>query len=189
MPGLYISGYVICLGSVIFLIAAFAPSSRVFGASTAEEKLAIINRSLGGWRLNQALFALGALLTALGVGILAYSLSWLDTRLPYLPAMLMLLGALAWSAHVYLRALDPHAFVAGALPAWHFRLYTLFTLAGYFLLGFGVLRLLGVRPWQGYFLIGASMLLFILYLQFKDMPPFVYYLLGLVLGLSLLWSV
>jgi hypothetical protein len=121
-----------------------------------------------------------------GVGLLAYALAWLDTTLPYLPAMLMLLGAIAWSAHVTLRAIDPQVFVTGTLPAWHFRLYTMLTLAAYFVLGFALLRLLGGRPWQAYFLMGVSMLFFIMYLQFKDLPPFVHYLLGLVLGISLL---
>jgi 4-hydroxybenzoate polyprenyltransferase len=100
--------------------------------------------------------------------------------------MLKLLGAIAWSAHVALRAMDPQAFVAGALPSWHFKLYTVLTLTAYFVLGFGLLRLLGGRPWQAYFLMGVSLLFLIMYLQLKDLPPFVHYLLGLVLGISLL---
>ena len=183
-----ISGIVICLGSLLFLIAAFSPSSRVFGASTAEKKLAVINASMRGWKISQALFGSGAIITALGVGLLAFSLRWLPANLIYVIAGLLLVGAVSWSRHVYLRAMDPQAFVAGALPAWHFILYTLLTLAGFFLLGFESLRLFGFHAWQGWLLMGASLLFFVAYLIFKDMPPFVHYLLGLVLGVSLILS-
>jgi hypothetical protein len=186
---LNISDTVICLGSLLFLMAAFSPVSRVFGVSTAEKQLAIINGSLRGWRLSQALFAAGALITALGVGLLAFSLRWLSMPVLYLPAVLLLVGALAWSTHVYLRAVDPQAFVAGALPAWHFRLYTWLTLAGFFLLGYQMIALFGVAAWQAWFLMGASLVIAILYLAFRDMPPFVYYLLALVLGVSMILSV
>jgi hypothetical protein len=185
MPELVISGAVICLGSAIFLIAAFSPVSRVFGVSSPEQKLDIINNSPRGWRLTQVLFAAGSLITALGVGLLAFALKWLPAVSLYLPAALLLIGATAWSMHVYMRMIDPQAFVSGALPAWHFRLFTLLTLAAFFLLGIELLYLLGSRPWQGYFLMAVSMFLLILYFKFRDMPPFVYYLLGLVLGVSL----
>jgi hypothetical protein len=189
MPALALSGWVICLGSLIFLSAAFAPMSRVFGARDPQKKLAIITASPGFWRLFQALFGAGALITALGAGLFAYSFSWQPSVWRYLPAALLLAGAIPWCAHVYLRAVDPQAFIAGTLPAWHFKVYTLATLAAFFLLGIDLLRLLGGRYWQGYFLIGASMLIYILYNQFKDMPPFVYYVLGLVLGVSIIINV
>jgi len=188
LPELVISGWVICFGSVIFLSAAFAPMSRIFGARDPEKKLAIINASPGFWRLFQALFGAGAVITALGVGVFAYALNWLPDAWRFLPTGLLLAGAIPWCAHVYLRAVDPQAFVAGTLPAWHFRVYTLLTLAAFFLLGIDLLDLLGGGHWQSFFLMGASMLIFILYQQFKDMPPFVYYLLGLVLGISIIMN-
>jgi len=187
MFDLRLGGLVICIGASIFLAAAFAPMSRVFAARSPDEKLAIINRSLGFWRLFQVLFALGALITALGVGLLGFSQYWRFTVQQFLPAVLMLIGAVPWCAHVYLRAVDPQAFALGALPAWHFKVYTLLTLAGFFWLGIELQHLLD-GAWQGFFLMGASMLIFILYQQFKDMPPFVYYLLALVLGVSILMN-
>jgi hypothetical protein len=186
---LVISGWVICFGSVIFLSAAFAPMSRVFAIRDPEKKLDIISSSPGFWRLFQVLFGAGAIITALGVGLFVYAFSWQPDAWRFLPAGLLLAGAIPWCAHVYLRAVDPQAFVAGALPAWHFKIYTLLTLAAFFLLGFDLLRLTGGGQWQGFFLVGASMLLFILYQQFKDMPPFVYYILGLVLGISIIMNV
>lgn len=187
MFDLRLGGLVICIGASIFLAAAFAPMSRVFAVRSPDEKLAIINRSLGFWRLFQVLFALGALITALGVGLLEFSQYWRFTVQQFLPAVLLLIGAVPWCAHVYLRAVNPQAFALGALPAWHFKLYTLLTLAGFFLLGIELLYLMG-GSWQGFFLMGASMLIFMLYQQFKDMPPFVYYLLALVLGVSILMN-
>jgi hypothetical protein len=185
MFDLRLGGLVICIGASIFLAAAFAPMSRVFAVRSPDEKLAIINRSPGFWRLFQALFALGAIITALGVGLLEFSQYWRFSVEQFLPAVLLLIGAIPWCAHVYLRAVDPEAFAFGTLPAWHFKFYTLLTLAAFFLLGIELLRLMG-GTWQGFFLMGASMLIYILYQQFKDMPPFVYYLLALVLGVSIL---
>jgi hypothetical protein len=186
MPEIVISGSVICLGSLLFLIAALSPSSRVFGAPDPEKKLAIIYASPRGWRISQMLFGVGALVVALGVGILAHSLRWLTGSLLYLPAALLLAGAIAWGWHVYLRYIDPESFVHGELPGWHFVLYTLLTLAAFFLLGFELLRLLGVGTWLPWLLMGGSLVLFIVYLVIKDLPPLLYYLLGIVLGISLI---
>lgn len=188
MPELVISGWVICIGSVTFLGAAFASMSRVFGARDPDQKLTIINASPGFWRLFQALFGAGAIITALGAGLFSYALRWPPDAWDFLPAVLLLAGAIPWCAHVYLRAIDPQAFVAGALPAWHFKVYTFFTLAGFFLLGIDLLDLFGGGQWQGFFLMGASVVILSVYNRFKAMPPFVFYILGLILGSSIIMN-
>ncbi|MFO7894923.1 MAG: hypothetical protein R6U63_14505 [Longimicrobiales bacterium] len=57
---------VIIVGSVLFMAAAFSPISRVFAIPDPVEKLAIIQDAATQWTVAQALFALGALVTAVG---------------------------------------------------------------------------------------------------------------------------
>jgi len=41
---------------------------------------------------------------------------------------------------------------------------------------------MGLPAWSGWLLLGGTILLFALYLVFKDMPPVAYYLLAIVLS-------
>jgi hypothetical protein len=176
------SGVIMCLGAFMFLAAAFSPISRVFGVPEARRKLEMIRAAPGAWRISQWLFGGGALLFALGVALGTYALRGrLSAPLLYLPAALLLTGAAFWTWHVYLRALDPPAFVEEVLPGWHFRLYTVFILAALALIGAG-LRQMAFPGWAGWVLLGGAGVLFVLYVILKDMPPFVHYLLGLLMG-------
>jgi 4-hydroxybenzoate polyprenyltransferase len=58
-------------------------------------------------------------------------------------------------------------------------------MAAFLLIGFLLLHT-GFPAWAAWSLIGGSLLFFILYVIFKDMPPFVHYVLGLILGVVLL---
>ena len=137
------------------------------------------------WRLGQPLYALGALVAALGVGSLAAdgeatSGTWLAVS-----CALLVFGALAWSWSVYQRALRPREFALGRLPGWPFIAYVRLTFAGLFLLGLGMLT--GDSPvWLGWMILGADALFVVVYLRYRDIPPFVFYILLLVVGLAVL---
>jgi hypothetical protein len=186
MSILKISGAVILAGSIAFLVAAFLPISRVYGLTNAEDKLAMITDNLRVWGISQVLFSLGVIVATLGVALAAYSLkdqpsaSFLITA-----AAFLVVSAVAWVWHAYLRTTDPTAFVNGSLPSWHFIIYTLLTLAGFLLIGIALPRM-GFSIWIGWVLGGGALLFFVLYLIFKDIPPFVHYLLGLVLAFVLM---
>ena len=95
------------------------------------------------------------------------------------------LGALAWSWSVYRRALRPREFALGQLPGWPFVAYVWLTFAGLFLLGVGILE--GNWPdWWGWVILGADALFVAGYLRYRDIPPFVFYLLLTVVGLAVL---
>jgi hypothetical protein len=175
----------ISVGSVFFLIAAFSPVSRVFGEPLAENKLDIIMKSLNQWRITQFLFAAGAIVTCIGIGltgILFHNQSLSNTI--YLSAALLLGGAIFWSWHVYLRAVDPFSFTEGIIPAWLFILYTFLTQAGLIVFGVALLRM-GLPGWPGWLMIGSMTLFFILTIIFRDMPPLVYYIITLVVGVMI----
>ena len=189
MSILKISGIVILLGSVCFLVAAFSPISRVFGLSNTKDKLAMITGDLAAWNFSQVLFALGAIVTVFGIALLAYALKDRPMApLLFTAAALLAVGAAAWTWHTYLRMQDPAAFVNGILPGWHFVLYTLLTIAAFSLIGIALLRM-GFPTLTGWLLIGGSLLFLALYIIFKDMPPFVHYLLGVALAIALLRGV
>ena len=86
---------------------------------------------------------------------------------------------------MYRRALSPREFALGQLPGWPFVAYVWLTLAGLLLLGLGILW--GDWPaWLGWLVVGADAVFVIGYLRYRDIPPFVFYALLLVVGLAVL---
>lgn len=174
------------LGSVLFMAAAFNPSSAVFAEPAPAAKLEIIMGQRALWSLSQLMFGAGATLTAMGV--LVFALRSMDTSagVPLLiGGAAMIVGALLWDIHVFQRAADPAAFVAGDLPAWTFSAYTLLTMFGLIILGLAFVQV-GLPPWLGYGTAIATVLLLATYLIMGDMPPFAYYILTLVGAVFLL---
>lgn len=175
----------IIVGSLLFLIAAFSPISRVFGESSAAVKLEIIMESLNQWKFSQFLFAAGTFVTAIGIGLtgILYRTQSISMII-YLSMVLLLIGVVFWTWHVYLRAVDPLAFTEGSIPAWLFVTYTFLTQAGLILFGVALLGM-GLPDWTGWLMIGSMVLFFLLTIIFKDMPPFVYYIITLVTGVMI----
>ncbi len=92
-----------------------------------------------------------------------------------------LIGAVAWSWSLYLRATRVSQFAFGTLPGWPFATYVLMTIGGIGLLGIGLLT--GDFPvWLGWLTLGADILFLAAY-RFRDIPPFVFYALTFVVGL------
>lgn len=179
------SALTIILGSILFLAAAFSPISRIFGMPDAAQRLEVIAAAPVQWRLAQALFALGSIVTVVGIGLLALRMAdrgfsiYLTTS-----TVVMAVGAVLWSWHVYVRAVDPAMFTAGDIPLWLFAGYSLLTMLGLVLLGTALLHA-GLAPWVGWLAIGSAALFLVLAVIFGDMPPFVYYLITLTIGVVL----
>ena len=173
---------VVIVGSILFLAAAFSPVSRIFAEPDPMERLAIIEGARTQWTVSQILFALGALVTPAGVGLLAYRATGSGPSLTlYAATAVMMIGALLWSWHVYERAADPAAFTGGRLSVWPFVVYSLLTMAGLVLLGVALLQT-GLAGWVGWLCIGAAGLFLVVGLIFRDMPPFAYYVVTLTVG-------
>lgn len=179
------SAGIIIVGSLLFLAAAFSPISRIFGIRDASEKLEIITASPIQWTVAQVFFALGAVVTVAGIGLLAYQLRDQGFSI-YLHSgtALMGIGSLLWIWHVFARAVDPALFVAGGIPLWLFGGYSLLTIVGLALVGVALLQA-GLQDWVGWLSIGAAVLFFVLGILFRDMPPFVYYAITLTIGIVL----
>jgi hypothetical protein len=180
-----VSAITIIAGSVLFLVAAFSPVSRIFAMPDAAVRLEIIAGAPNQWLLAQLLFALGSIVTAVGIGLVAVRFSGQGFTI-YLTtsAAVMAVGALLWCWHVYMRAVEPARFVAGEIPLWLFAAYSLLTMAGLALLGTALLQTT-LATWVGWLPIGSAALFLILALVFGDMPPLVYYLITLIVGVVL----
>jgi hypothetical protein len=176
------------MGSLMFLVAAFMPYSRVFAEPDAGKKLAIILELKKMWTIGQVLFGLGAVVTVVGLGLLSYGFRDIPAvRWAYLGTGLMFVGSLLWCWHLWERTIDPETFANGMYARYLFTLYSIFTQLGLVLVG--ILLLKSCLPnWIGWMFIMGSGLFFLLMVIFRDMPPFVYYVLTLIAAIVLLTS-
>ena len=82
------------LGSLMFLVAAFLPYSRIFAESDTGKKLAIIMEMKKMWTIGQVLFGLGAVITVIALGILSYGYRDIaGAQWSHLGVLLMFAGA------------------------------------------------------------------------------------------------
>ncbi len=181
-----VAAIILLAGSILFIIAAFMPVSRVFAEPSQAAKLEIITSNSTSWTASQVLFGLGASIAAIGLGFVAYHLRGTPGVVwAYIGLVAVVLGAVFWEGHVYLRAVDPESFVAGRLIGWLFPAYALLTQLG--LLAFGVAYLrAGYPAWLGGITVAGAVIFFIIYLVFRDIPPFVYYILTFIAGIRLM---
>jgi hypothetical protein len=174
--------WIILIGCLLFLFAAFNPASMAFGAPTPEAKLEIIRRYERLWVISQYAFGLGAVVAAAGYLLLARAGGPQAAYggLLTLVSSGMLAGALLWGINLFMRATDFEGFANGTQPNWPFLTYTLLTLLGLAVWGYVFLQG-GFPVWLGWGTLAPAVVLFALLVIFKDMPPFVYYLISLEL--------
>jgi hypothetical protein len=174
------------LGSVLFMIAAISPiSNRVFAERSTERRARLVEAAPRQWLVAQALFALGSLVTA--GGLLTDALA----KEPSPRSMALRAGAatfagstVLWTAEVVQRSVHPLRFAHGALPRWPSYASFLGAEAGLALTG------LGLQPpewprWAGRTVTAVSAALAVLTLIFGEMPPFVFYLITMPVGVVL----
>ena len=82
-----------------------------------------------------------------------------------------------------LRARDPEAFLDGGLPGWHYRVYVWGTLLALAATGLAALHT-DLPGWSGWFVLVATGLLALAWLAFRDLPPFLFYVVTGVLGVA-----
>ncbi len=86
-----------------------------------------------------------------------------------------------------MRATQISEFASRTLPGWPFAAYVLLTIGGLALLSTGLL-MGSFSVWLAWLALGADVLFLALYLRFKDIPPFVFYMLFTVVGAMLMIS-
>lgn len=175
------AGWLLIIGALVFNIAAFAPfNMRFFTSNSAESRAAMIERGPWMWRALCVLFMAGAVLTVAGLLLLTLDLGiwWL-----WIGLAAAVVGTYFWlRINLFRLAAVPQAVAnnPGAARPW-FRWYVLLTQAAWIIFGLALLNTT-LPAWLGWGLIVVTAVTFGLYVITRDLPPFVFYLLTLVIG-------
>lgn len=181
-----IAGILLIAGSIIFLVGAAIGVPGVFMEPDLDERLRLLTAHPAAWQIAQPLYGIGPLVAAAGVGVLAFDANHLMARIAFGATCASLaLGSLAWGWSLFLRATRVADFAAGELPGWPFAVYVLLTIGGLLLLGVGLLAG-GFPAWSGWLTLGATVVFLAGFLWFRDIPPFVFYLLLLPIGVAVM---
>lgn len=174
----------VVIGSVVFLVGAGVGVPTVFVTRDSDERARLLTRHRTRWQLAQPFYALGPALAAVGVGVSGLDAGGAGGFFGGLAAMTMLLGAGTWSYSCWLRAADPVRFAVGLQPGWPFHFYVIATLVGLASLGLALI-VEDVAAWTGWLVVTADLVLGVAYSITGDLPPFVFYLLLIVVAVVL----
>lgn len=176
----------LAIASLLFLIAAFLPISKVYTEPLLERKIDYIQQMPGMWKYQQILFIAGSMITSLMLIFQALNLKNIpNSNLAMLGSIAILIGAILWGWHACERIIDPQGFANGQNTAYLFLLYSMLTQIGIALFGIALLQS-DIPNWIGWMLIIGASLIFLIIIIAGDMPPFVYYLLTLIMSIGLL---
>ncbi len=173
------------IGSVVFGLGAGVGVPGVFTQRDPAVRLRMLSERLRAWQIAQPLYAIGSAVAAAGVAFLAAASEDAGRVVLAGSCATLCVGALAWCWALYLRGTRVSDFAFGALPSWPFATYVLLTIAGIALLALGLL-IGDFRTWIGLITVGADVVFLAGYVRFKDIPPFVFYLLLALVGLAVL---
>ncbi|HET7450088.1 MAG TPA: hypothetical protein VFJ78_05775 [Gaiellaceae bacterium] len=179
------AGILLIIGSLVFLIGAAIGVPGVFMQRDPQVRLRMLTERLRAWRIAQPLYGVGPGIATVGVAFLAATSDGGSRAVLAASCATLAVGALSWGWSLYLRGTRVSDFALGALPSWPFAAYVLLTIAGIGLLALGLL-IGDFRTWLGWVTLGADLVFLIGYLRFKDIPPFVFYLLLTLVGLAVL---
>lgn len=181
------AGIITIIGSVVYIVAV-APVSGAYGGRDPDEVLAHIRAHWRGYALSQVLFAIGAVVTGVGMALLAVPLADADgSVLPLSGAIAILLGGVMWVVLSYDRTVNYERFFReyGSFPisAWAWLVLTGIGLAiyGYLFLSPGYPAWVGYATWVLIALQVAGAIFFP-----KQVPPQIYYLATLMIGVTAL---
>ena len=180
-----IGGVLLIVGSVVFFVGAAIGVPGVFTQTDPQARLRMLTERRRAWQVAQPLYGLGPGIATAGVGVLAASCGGGAAAALAASCGMFAVGALAWWWSLFLRGTRVSDFAFGALPSWPFATYVLLTIAGIALLGLGLLT--GEFPtWLGWVTLAADVVFLVGYLRFRDIPPFVFYVLLTVVGVAVL---
>jgi hypothetical protein len=176
------AGWVLIVGAVLFVTVAFAPSSFVFGMSDPAKQREFLARHATSWRWGQIPFAAGAVVSAVGLLVLGVQL---DSVALTAAGVVATLASLPWAEHCRQRARSWTDFLDGRLPGWPFQVFVWGTLVALGVTG-AVLLDSDLPRWTGVFALAATAVFTAAWLRFKDLPPFVFYVVTGVIGVAAL---
>jgi hypothetical protein len=180
------TGIVLISGTVLTYLGFGIFPSRIYTVRDTAIRLELVQKYPRRWSISQIGVILGAIVSAIGFLMLAPLFKGTDAEsLILIGVVAFLLGHILWIWHLILRISDPPAFATATLPAWQFTWYALLTPLGLLICGVSF-WLHGANTWLGIGMVVASLAYLAVMAIFKDIPPFVYYLLTLIVGLVLI---
>jgi hypothetical protein len=199
------STLLLLLGSLVFVVGAFLPVSRMYMLRTADERLALMQDRSAQWRTHLAMMGGGAVIAAGGMLLLPATLGSAKAAGPVLvagatgaaaggaaitvPAIIagvaVAAGTLFWLRHLHLRVTAPEGFAQRTSPHWHFALYTLLIQVGLLALALAMFRV-GVPTWVWLVPAAGTGLTVLAFVVFQDVPPFAHYVWLLPVAIGLL---
>lgn len=182
-----ITTLLLIIGNMLIVTGFGAFPSRIYTGKNVQEKLDLLTAHPRRWVLSQWLLILGVLTLVAGTVFLSLLLRESQGILPALIGVIgFVFGQIFWIWIVGLRIVEPWRQAKDEFPDWLYKTFSILTLLG--LASFGVAfwlqgmhRVLGVGIFLG------ALLILSLFLRLKGMPPIIYYVLTLAIGLTLLF--
>jgi hypothetical protein len=189
---LRISGIVLIIGVICFFVGVALPVvSDVFQTSDKTLQLQYIEANPDQWELGNLLVGIGGIITALGILLFSFALQQTDSdsrviAMSYVAAIAAGLASALLMWICYKRSTLPPAEVADNLNinSWAYPVYAVFTALGILLVGFIIMRL--YSKIAGGLVIVVDGILLLILIATGDLPPVAYYVLTLIIGITLL---
>lgn len=187
MDFIQITALLLILGTVLIYTGFGVSPWGIYTEENIQAKFKLLEEQPGRWFVGQSLVILGGIVSV--AGLLDLIPIFRESRGALLASMAgvgFILGHMFWFWEVGLRAIRPHLFAKNELPGWWYRIYSIFVLLALAVLG-AAFWMQGTHPALGAGLFAGAALILALTMMDKGVPPFVYYAMTLVIGLTLLF--
>lgn len=175
------------LGTLLIYTGFGAFPPRIYTERNIQEKLKLLEAQPRRWIFCQSLVILGGIATMAGsIFLIPLFNDSQAALLAKIGAGGLVLGHFVWIWHLRLRIVEPQKFARNELPGWLYPVYAIPFLLSLAIFG-SAFWLQGIHQVLGAGIFVGALLVLGLYIKLKDMPPFIYYAMTLVIGLSLLF--
>jgi hypothetical protein len=204
----HVTGAALILGSILLLIGAYLygrvrdPNGRMIFGQPPQEWVRLVVAHPRLWSWATGLFIAGVLMTLLGQSLLAELLrQGGDPGFAHVALIALVIGAVLWIINLAFRlTVDPRVGATLArtsvmpdfyvpLRRWTnalFVVYTILTFAGLVAYGAAILGASLLPHWLGWIAIAYGLAGLVVLAVTHDAPPFVHYLMPIVIGVFLL---
>ena len=184
---LQITAFLLIFGNMLIVIGFGTFSSIIYIGNDVQKKMDLLAAQPRRWVTSQLLVISGGLFVVAGSVFLFLLFRKSQGIFPAgIGAIGLVLGQVFWIWIVIMRIIEPWRQAKDEFPGWLYKAFSYLTLLG--LAGFGIAFWVnGIRPILGIGITLGTLLILGLFLKFKGMPPIVYYLPTLVIGLTLLF--
>jgi hypothetical protein len=187
MNTLQITAFLLIFGNMLIVTGFGTFPYIIYTGNNVKEKLDLLKAKPRRWTLSQLLVISGGFFVIAGsVTLVLLFRGTQGILLAGIGAIGFVLGQVFWIWIVRMRIIEPWRQAKDEFPGWLYKVFSYLALLG--LEGFGVaFWVQGIHPVLGVGLSLGALLILGLFLKFKGMPPIVYYLPTLVIGLTLLF--